>query len=432
MKTNIFYIIFLSIFIVGSNIYGQTNWTKYSNNPVITKGPDNFDMIAIGQPTTLFENDTIKMWYAGVSINDAKARICYAYSLDGINWTKHTNSVIEVGTAGEWDCGWLDTPEIVKDNSGYKMYYYGDTVQQFAAISSAIGLATSIDGIHWEKHPDNPIFTKANFGDWDGSWVESPTVFFDSVANEYKMWYNGVDTATWKIQIGLATSSDGVTWVRNPANPVVTTSNWGGYDDIWLGTPTVIKPDSLFEMWYAATSTDSYNSVTQSFDTVSICYATSVDGIVWNKHQNNPLFHTYTEPYDSLIDRGGPWAPCVIFNQNTNEYMMWFEAHGGVSNYNFSLATSPKTATFIDKKHPQNNILLVYPNPMETTSIIKANKLIVNGTLIILNLIGEVVCKQTNINALEIKISKENLPSGIYTFYLTNDEMTEVGKFIIQ
>jgi len=232
--------ILFCVMLLVSTASAQVQWTKYASNPVITPGPASWDIIAIGQPTALLENDTIKMWYAGVG-TDMKARICYAWSLDGFNWIKHANPVMDVGAAGSWDSGWLDTPEIVRDNTGYKLYYYGDTAQQNAAISSAIGLAYSPDGINWTREASNPVFIKGTFGDWDGTWVESPTIVWDSISGLYSMWYNGVDTATWKVLIGLATSSDGVSWTRYAGNPVLNTGAWGSCDDIWLGTPALLR-----------------------------------------------------------------------------------------------------------------------------------------------------------------------------------------------
>lgn len=415
--------IFLLIIIFSvTKAFSQTQWTKYSYNPVFTKGPSNFDIIAIGQPTCLIENDTLKMWYAGVG-SDMKARICYAWSLDGINWIKHNSPVIDVGNSGEWDRGWLDTPEIVKDNTGYKMYYYGDTIQQFAAISSAIGVAYSTDGINWTKEVNNPIFSKGSVGEWDGTWVESPAVFFDTITGEYKMWYNGVDTATWKINIGLATSTDGVNWSKYVNNPVLQAGNWGSYDDMWLGTPTVLKINNYFEMWYSATSTNSYNYVTASFDTVSICYATSIDGINWIKHSDNPLFHTYTAPYDSLVDRGGPWAPGVIFNQNTNNYMMWFEANGG-----FSLATAPKISTNLIKNNFFKSDIIVYPNPFSNsvTLQIPEGALTTNYQLKIFNVFGKIVFEKT----LYFKSETLNLdlPDGMYFLQVNGDNFIQTKK----
>ncbi len=311
------------------------------------------------------------------------------------------------------------------------MYYYGDTIKQFASISSAIGVAVSGDGINWTKCPDNPILTRGDSGNWDGNWVESPAVIFDTVTEEYKMWFNGVDTTTWKIQIGLATSDDGINWTKYNDNPVVSTGNWGGYDDIWLGTPTVIKSDSIYEMWYSATSTNSYNPETKSFDTINICYATSADGISWTKYQDNPLFNTFTTPYDSLVDRGGPWAPCVIYNYNIQNYMMWFEAHGVNSNYTFSFASAPKTNTGVDELYQNSPDLIISSSPFNGYIIIKSNEELENAVLVIYNLSGQIVFSRYNIYSDEIKIDRNNLKSGMYIVQLINTKKSKTGKFIV-
>jgi sucrose-6-phosphate hydrolase SacC (GH32 family) len=350
---------------VFSTVFGQVYWQKYANNPVLVKGSSNWDIIAIGQPTCLIENDTIKMWYAAVG-NDMKARICYAFSLDGIHWTRYNNGtpVLDVGTGNAWDKGWLDTPEIVRGNNGYHLYYYGDTIQQSPWKSAAIGVAHSPDGIHWTKDPLNPIFTKGNTGQWDQTWVESPAVLYDNTSGEYKMWYNGVDTANWRIHIGLATSNDGIHWTRYPGNPILSAGNWGSYDDMWLGTPAVIYKGGKYEMWYSSTSTRSYNPPLSKFDTINICYATSTNGINWIKFPGNPLFNTYTALYDTLIDTDGPWAPDVVFNNKTNKYQLWFECLGG-----FSYATAPDSIAGIKELLTIYPITL-YPNPSSGEFII--------------------------------------------------------------
>ncbi|MHC1708037.1 MAG: T9SS type A sorting domain-containing protein [Bacteroidales bacterium] len=410
--------------------FGQTVWTKYQNNPVLVKGPDNFDLIAIGQPTALFENDTLKMWYAGVGL-DYRSRICYCWSTDGIVWNKHSEPVMDVGSPGEWDQGWLDTPAIVKDNEGYKLYYYGDTIQQSSAISSAIGMAASPDGIHWVKYAGNPIFTKGNTGDWDGTWVESPTLLFDSLNHMYTMWYNGVDTFTWKIQIGMATSGDGINWTKYPNNPVIATSNWGGYDDVWLGTPSVVKRGSTFELWYAATSTNSYNPVTEKFDTVSICYASSTDGISWIKSPYNPLFNTFSPPYDSLIDEGGPWAPAVVFNNSTSEYMLWFEAHGYDYNYTFSLATAPENINNLLVYHSSAPSFTVYPNPFNRM----ANILIANDLntmeIDIYNSLGQNVTSHFSIHKQGKTITHTSSGTGLYFLRISNGACSESIRVLV-
>lgn len=412
--------ILFCVMLLVSTASAQVQWTKYASNPVITLGPASWDIIAIGQPTALLENDTIKMWYAGVG-TDMKARICYAWSLDGFNWIKHANPVLDVGAAGSWDSGWLDTPEIVRDNTGYKLYYYGDTAQQNAAISSAIGLAYSPDGINWTREASNPVFIKGTFGDWDGTWVESPAIVWDSISGLYSMWYNGVDTATWKVLIGLATSSDGVSWTRYAGNPVLNTGAWGSYDDMWLGTPALLKIGGQYQLWYSGTRAASYNVALQRFDTISICYASSSDGISWNKSSSNPLFNTFTAPYDSLVDTGGPWGPDVVYLEGTETYMMWYESFGG-----FGLATAPVDHTRLNER--QETSLLMFPNPASDRVTVGAEPC--PGTLMLCDITGREIFCTCNWYGGSFDVSM--LQDGFYTVTFDSSGKHRCGFLLIQ
>ena len=436
MKTNLIPIMISIILTCTINVYPQINWTKYANNPVFSKGPAFYDVMAVGQPTVLIENDTIKMWYSAVG-GDMKSRIGYAYSIDGVNWTKYSDMVINTGYQGEWDSKWLDTPEIIKVDSGYLLYYYGDSIgydtnyiHYEAVTHSAIGFAFSTDGINWTKYTNNPVFLKGNYGEWDWTWIESPAILFNNSTGELQMWYNGIDTLTWKVQIGLATSSDGIHWTKYLNNPVLTYGNTGTYDDAWLGTPAVIYKTDHYEMWYSSASSQDYNSVTYKFDTLRICFATSSDGTNWTKYPNNPLFNTGTMPYDSLIDTGGPWAPDVIFDTDSNLYKMWFETASG-----FLLATSQNTYVYIGYNNGNNysaNDLNIYPNPSKNfTTIEFSNPKYEKYTINIYNDMGQIVKSIKNIHKEKFKINTQNLNTGIYYFEIRNEKQIITTKKIL-
>lgn len=348
--------IFLLMSVITS-LYGQTNWSKYVNNPVMIKTNILTEFYAIGQPTVIMENDTFKMWYCAAGI-DHRSRVLYAWSLNGINWTKYQNGaiVLNVGSAGEWDSKWLDTPEIVRTPTDYKLYYYGDVVDTFPPHSPAIGLATSSNGINWTKHPNNPIFTKGDSLSWEGRWIESPAVLYDN--GIYKMWYTGVPY-DWRIRIGYATSPDGVNWTKYPGNPVLNIGNPGSWDDMWVGVPAVIKRNNRFEMWYSALS--EADIATGRYDTIRIGYATSYDGINWVKYPN-PVLTTLTPPHNPAVDSNGPWAPDVVFD-GTN-YRMWYETAAG-----FCYATAP--LSIIESGVPKPvSFVKISPNPFRSFTVI--------------------------------------------------------------
>lgn len=309
----------------GGTVGAQTQWQKYSGNPILVKSNPIYEFYAIGQPTCLVVNDTFKMWYCGAGI-DHRARVLHAYSTNGTTWTKYGGGtpVIDVGGAGSWDSHWLDTPEILQDPGGFKLYYFGntsDTVQ----TSQGIGLATSTNGINWQKHANNPVFSKGDSLAWDGFWIESPAVLL--AGDTFRMWYSGA-ARDWKIRIGYATSTDGVFWTKHPANPVIDLGLPGTWEDYMVAVASVVSNGSRYEMWYCGVSAaDLSNGV---IDTPRVGYAYSANGLIWTKYSGNPVLSMVDPPRDTL----GPWAPSVV--SYGGGYRMWYETGVG-----FGYATAP-------------------------------------------------------------------------------------------
>jgi len=82
-------------------------------------------------------------------------------------------------------------------------------------------------------------------GDWDGELIHESIVITDG--GEFKMWYNGQNLYQ-QGDFGLATSSDGITWSKDAANPVfIATVEWEGDR---LGHPCVIRDGGVYKMWY--------------------------------------------------------------------------------------------------------------------------------------------------------------------------------------
>jgi hypothetical protein len=73
-----------------------------------------------------------------------------------------------------------------------------------------------------------------------------------------------------------------------------------------------------------------------------------------------------------------------------------------------------------------------YPNPISSQAILRANVLLHNSILEIYNAQGQLVKKITNIKGNEITFQRDNLPAGIYIFYLSEGNQTiSNNKFLI-
>ena len=130
----------------------KINWEKHPD-PILDKGANgSWDDLYILHPTVYFDGATYHMWYTGRA-NGGVSQIGYATSPDSINWTKYSeNPVLTPGTPGSWDDQNVNNPEVLFIDSVYHMWYGG-----FDGSVEQTGHATSVDGITWEKDELNPV-----------------------------------------------------------------------------------------------------------------------------------------------------------------------------------------------------------------------------------------------------------------------------------
>jgi hypothetical protein len=131
---------------------------------------------------------------------------------------------------------------------GYRMYYSAGV--QYVYTKEEIAYATSADGIVWERDTvKNPVLPAGAEGTWDDTWVFAPRILY--LDGRYHMWYGGTGEYWGIYCLGLATSSDGIAWERYGGNPVLVPSprTWDGYKT--LSGSVLLVGDSLY-MWYDA------------------------------------------------------------------------------------------------------------------------------------------------------------------------------------
>lgn len=268
-----------------------TGWTKNKNNPVLAKGePFNYDFYAISDCWVLFDDGIYKMWYTSggaVLPNETlHSSISYATSVDGIHWTKYVNNPVMDVSVNEWDSIGVETASVIIDhdapvNQRYKMWYAGQTFNDYRY---EIGYAYSADGISWVKQ-GNAVLTVGSSETWDNCFLEGPSVIKDGAI--YKMWYAAYDCSVdgqatdGQVNIGYATSTNGINWIKHEQNPVLTVTA-GDWDEVYVQDPHVIKHDDGYHMWYGGADVgDNYFQQTG--------YAFSEDGIHWEKSAKNPV-----------------------------------------------------------------------------------------------------------------------------------------------
>ena len=139
------------------------NWTKYVSNPVLNFGLS-WEATHVQMPSVLKDDDgSYKMWYMGQGSN---WQIGYATSPDEINWIKYNSGaspVLTIGDSGDWDDYHVGAPFVMKESDGiYKMWYSGNDNPNWR-----IGYAYSSNGIDWTKYGTTSVLNLGADTTWD-------------------------------------------------------------------------------------------------------------------------------------------------------------------------------------------------------------------------------------------------------------------------
>jgi len=325
------FLIFVTIFVIIINgcasqkeQISKFNWVKYSGNPIIYEGKKGEWNQMMGDPFVMRDESMYKMWFgANMPIDEKKSltQVGYAESKDGIKWGIHPEPVLRVGARETYDATVVETPTVVKDETGYHMWY--SSVNKFGGDGDEgiyrIGHATSNNGINWTKDKNNPVIKAGDLtkGEWN-SWASvDPTVIKED--GIFKMWFIGItynppNYETMSYGIGYATSADGSNWELYSNNPVLEVYN-GPYENKVINSAFfVLNNEKYYELWYFGGN---------ALD----IYATSSDGIKWQKHEGTFLPKGPAGSWDSWVVS----SPTVLLNGS--KYKMWYSGAKIDENY---------------------------------------------------------------------------------------------------
>ncbi len=371
--------IFMSLFaalicsqLIFNTAMSQTNFVKYSENPILPLGsPGIWDDTEAAYADVIFYGGEYHLWYTGAPTENIY-RIGYASSADGINWNKHPDPVLGVGTPGSFDDQGLWLPNVFVDSAGFKMWYSGNLGE------SGIGLATSSDPINWSRAQSLPVLAPGAAGTFDVNYAFLPCILYQD--NTYHMWYTGRNAGgTW--QTGYATSTDGVNWSKFGGNPVLSAGPSGAWDSRAAAAGTVIYENGEYHMWYHGTNRND-NTETK------IGYATSPDGINWTKYTGNPVLSRTPGSWDAT----NVWFPRVI--KEGHRYRMWYTGRRTPTNsvdrfgyaedfsqaaHTDSVFATPDTVVFMEDSLV--HITATIANPHNETLFAKAQILSEDGSM---------------------------------------------------
>ena len=202
------------------------------------------------------------MWYTGFEghggINGPNLKLGYATSLDGLKWTRHPDNPV-------YDQLWVEDMMVVKHDDTYFMIAEGK--------HDIAEMLTSQDGVHWTRI--GPLDIRLTSGQPISAGPRgTPTVWLED--GTWYLFYERRDLGIW-----LATSKDAKVWKNVSDDPVIELGP-AEYDVRQVALNQIIKHRGIYYAYY-------HGSGNENRRLWSTNVAASKDLIHWTKYEGNPL-----------------------------------------------------------------------------------------------------------------------------------------------
>jgi hypothetical protein len=252
------------------------------------------------------------------------------------------------GPDGWWDSERLSGPRVLLCADGvWRMWYYGRDAgfdREINLPTGRCGLATSPDGLHWERvrgpltqgavlepHPDTARFDSGHVGVSDVAQRDGL----------YWMWYFGGDQQRIKLgtfevkglqlRPGLAVSGDGLHWMRLEGpwrGALMDVGAPGKFDMATVGWPTVLRgADGVWRMYY-----HTLDMLRGGVFVIGL--AESADGLTWERRGE-----VLGAGAPGAFDEKGAATRHVV--RQGSDYLMFYEGVSADGHRSMGLAVSP-------------------------------------------------------------------------------------------
>jgi hypothetical protein len=256
------------------------------------------------------------------------------------------NPIIPLGGSGSWYHAQIYDPNILVDpsNPANLIGYFSGMATVDTNSKQTIGRfdSTITNPYSWSEHRGNgngQVLLPGAARAWDSTYVRLGTVLYNTGDKKFYLYYSGYNGT--RAGIGLATSTDGVTFEKHSDNPILTP---GAGEGDSLQVPCVVKDGSTWKMVYMYKRGDtSYGTNYRS--------ATSSDGQSWTKTGNGDLLTSPAGPEFHCIQKiGGVWL------------MLFEDGNGSTAFTNKAATTSDPVTAWTTLATP--------PNPIQAKSTV--------------------------------------------------------------
>lgn len=173
-------------------------------HPCVVRGPDG----------------VLHLYFGGYDGSNYSVGLARSWD-DGETWTKYGSAVLTGAAGPSWENSAVSWARVIYDemeaNSSkkWKMLYAGN-----ASGTGGVGYAYSADGISWTKYASNPVLPLGSGGAWDDAAI-IPNVFMRLGDTYYLFYNGLDSLVTTTYDVGLTTFTDPESTYTNAASPIL-------------------------------------------------------------------------------------------------------------------------------------------------------------------------------------------------------------------
>ena len=238
--------------------------------------------------------------------------LSYAQVADGrVALTGEPKMALAPGAPGYFDCDGAISGCLVRDGGRIYLYYVGwQNLPEGLWLCDTGRTILDPENLELEREFPGPVLGR----DKNNPLFAAATAFYVSEDRRWHTWYNsGIRwekrAEGWHHEYGIhhGSSVDGIDWVCDPGLCIPFADEY----EYAFGRPSVVRWNGLFHMWFA-------HRATKDVETYRMGFASSRDGLVWNRNDALSGIDVSKSGWDSQMI----CYPCV-FEHKDYRYMLY-------------------------------------------------------------------------------------------------------------
>lgn len=226
-------------------------WTRVGE--IVASSAYSFESKGICAPCAKIFNGKVQLFYQTYG-NGAGDAICHAWSTDGIHFTRNTTNPVFRPT-GSWNCGRAIDAEIFHFGNKYFLYFATRDpayVKQITGVATAPDTTLTFNKSVWTQACTAPIVIPEY--SWEGNCTEGASIIQRN--GKLYMFYAG-NYNNAPQQIGVAVSTDGLSWTKPSATPFLANGAAGTWNKSESGHPGIFDFDGDLSFLFYQGNNDS-------------------------------------------------------------------------------------------------------------------------------------------------------------------------------